>query len=38
MWTERQRVVLVLKLVMDVAELRDAEMDALADLDSAEAY
>jgi hypothetical protein len=27
-----QRVVLVLKFVMDVAELRDAEMDALADL------
>jgi hypothetical protein len=25
-------VVLVLKLVMDVAELRDAEMDVLADL------
>jgi hypothetical protein len=25
-------VVLVLKLVMDVADLRDAEMDALADL------
>jgi hypothetical protein len=27
-----QRAVLVLKLVMDVVELRDAEMDALADL------